>query len=178
MADMKIENIVGNVLIARVLDIEKIFDLFPNSKYDPTEVPALVINYQDPKCVVMIFKNGKIIFSGLKSMENIQKIKENIIDKLNKNGIKTYKKTDVQINNITVTTKIEKYLDLSKIADSLDGVEYKPKSFPGLIYKTKNQNTVILLFDSGKIVGSGSEFEEISSTIDKMTNKLMSLDII
>lgn len=178
MADVKIENIVGNIQIAQILDIERIFDLFPNSKYDPTEIPALVINLEDPKSVIMILKNGKLFFSGVKSIEDAHKIKETIVDKLNRNGIKTYKEINIEIMNITTSADLETSIDLSKIADSLDEVEYNPKNFPGLLYKNENQNTVILLFDSGKIVGSGLEFEEISSTIDKMTNEISSLNVI
>ena len=57
-------------------------------------------------------------------------------------------------------------------------MEYDPEYFPGLIYKSDDPNTVILLFDSGKIVCSGTESEEISTAIDRMTNELSSLGLL
>jgi transcription initiation factor TFIID TATA-box-binding protein len=177
MADLKIENIIGHIQVARILDLEIIFDLFPNAKYDPEEVPALVIKFEEPKSVSMLFKHGRIIFSGIKRFEDIEKIKDTICTKLNQSGIKTYKDPTIEIKTIITSTDINKNLDLESIAKSLDGFEYNPKIFPGLVYKNTNQNTVILLFHSGKIVGSGLELEEISTTIDKIITEISSLKI-
>jgi len=178
MADLKIENIIGDLQIARILDIEKIFDLFPKAKYDPDDVPALVVKFEEIKSVAMIFKNGKVVFSGVKRFEDAEKIKDTICEKLNQSGIKTYKNIEIKIKNIITTSEINKNFDLSKIAESIEDAKYNPKKFIGIIYKNENQNTVILLFHSGKIVGCGLELEEISTSIDMFMSKISELKII
>jgi transcription initiation factor TFIID TATA-box-binding protein len=56
-------------------------------------------------------------------------------------------------------------------------VEYNRKVFPGLVYKGDDPNTVILLFDSGKIVCNGIRFEDVTVALDKMLEKLLSFGI-
>jgi len=43
------------------------------------------------------------------------------------------------------------------IAFQLDGAEYDPAQFPGLIYRMKDPKTAILLFHSGKLVCTGGK---------------------
>ena len=62
---------------------------------------------------------------------------------------------------------------LKALAKSLENAEYHPKQFPGLIYQTENPKTVILLFDSGKIVGNGGTLEEIQHPLETLMKKLM-----
>jgi transcription initiation factor TFIID TATA-box-binding protein len=46
---------------------------------------------------------------------------------------------------------------LPAIAASLDGAEYEPEQFPGLIYRLKEPKTATLLFHSGKVVCTGAK---------------------
>lgn len=178
MIDIKIENIVGSTRIADSLDLDKLAEVIPDSRYTPEEVPALIIHSEKPKTVVMLFSNGKVVFTGPKTMENAYEITESICKKLDGVGVKPYKQLDIKIQNIVASTDIKKNLNLRSIANSLENVEYDPEHFPGLIYKPDDPNAVILLFDSGKIVCNGTESEEISTAIDRMTNKLSSLGIL
>ena len=47
--------------------------------------------------------------------------------------------------------------DLQSIALGLDGAEYEPEQFPGLIYRLSEPKTAILLFRSGKVVCTGAK---------------------
>ncbi len=55
------------------------------------------------------------------------------------------------------STSLGTKLDLQLIARSLDGAEYEPTEFPGLIYRLKEPKTAILLFQSGKVVCTGGK---------------------
>ena len=178
MTDIKIENVVGFTQIAESLDLGKLAEVIPDSRYNPEEVPALIIHSEKPKTVAMLFSNGKVVFTGPKTMEDAHELTESICEKLDGVGVKPYKQLDIKIQNIVASTDIKKNLNLRSIANSLENVEYDPEHFPGLIYKPDDPNAVILLFDSGKIVCNGTESEEISTAIDRMTNKLSSLGIL
>lgn len=178
MADINIENIVVSAQIVESLDLDKLAEAIPDSEYNPEEVPTLIIHFEKPKTVVMLFSNGKVVFTGPKTMEDAHELTESICEKLDGVGVKPYKQLDIKIQNIVASTDIKKNLNLRSIANSLENVEYDPEHFPGLIYKPDDPNAVILLFDSGKIVCSGTESEEISTAIDRMTNKLSSLGIL
>jgi transcription initiation factor TFIID TATA-box-binding protein len=53
------------------------------------------------------------------------------------------------IQNVVASTRIEHELDLHTVAMDLDGAEYDPEQFPGLIYRPSDHPTV-LLFRSGE----------------------------
>ena len=47
-------------------------------------------------------------------------------------------------------------LDLTTLALNLNGAEYEPETFPGLIFRIKDPKTATLLFRSGKLVCTGA----------------------
>ena len=48
-------------------------------------------------------------------------------------------------------------MDLNAVALTLDGSEYEPLRFPGVIYRLKQPKTALLLFNSGKVVCTGGK---------------------
>ncbi len=63
----------------------------------------------------------------------------------------------IRIENVVASTSLSDQLDLPSIALRLDGAEYEPDQFPGLIYRLKDPKTAILLFHSGKVVCTGGK---------------------
>lgn len=63
----------------------------------------------------------------------------------------------IRIENVVASTSLGSELDLPLIATALDGAEYEPDRFPGLIYRMKEPKTAILLFHSGKVVCTGGK---------------------
>jgi transcription initiation factor TFIID TATA-box-binding protein len=63
----------------------------------------------------------------------------------------------IRIENVVASTSLGSELDLPLIAGVLDGAEYEPDRFPGLIYRMKEPKTAILLFHSGKVVCTGGK---------------------
>ena len=69
---------VQNFVVKSILAIEKDLDLplltnnLDNSQYDKSRFPGLFVRFSNPKCVVIIFRNGKLILTGLKSSNNIE----------------------------------------------------------------------------------------------------------
>jgi transcription initiation factor TFIID TATA-box-binding protein len=65
--------------------------------------------------------------------------------------------TRIRIENVVASTSLGDVLDLQSIGLALDGAEYNPEEFPGLIYRLKEPKTAILLFRSGKVVCTGGK---------------------
>ena len=63
----------------------------------------------------------------------------------------------MNIENVVASTSLGQELDLNKIEESLDGAEYNPQQFPGLVYRLKEPKTATLLFRSGKVVCTGAK---------------------
>ncbi len=45
---------------------------------------------------------------------------------------------------------------MEKIVEHLEGTEYEPEQFPGLVYRMKDPKAAALIFSSGKIVCTGA----------------------
>jgi transcription initiation factor TFIID TATA-box-binding protein len=83
--------------------------------------------------------------------------------------------TRIRIENVVASTSLGAELDLPSIALGLDGAEYEPDRFPGLIYRLKQPKTAILLFHSGKVVCTGgkswNQVDESLRTVSKLIRK-------
>jgi transcription initiation factor TFIID TATA-box-binding protein len=65
--------------------------------------------------------------------------------------------TRIRIENVVASTSLGDELDLHSVAVALNGAEYEPEQFPGVIYRLKEPKTAILLFRSGKVVCTGGK---------------------
>jgi transcription initiation factor TFIID TATA-box-binding protein len=81
--------------------------------------------------------------------------------------------SEVSIENIVASTVLAEKLDLTQVALALEGAEYEPEQFPGLVYRIKEQRTAMLLFRSGKANCTGAKtLESVKSTIKTVSEKL------
>lgn len=79
----------------------------------------------------------------------------------------------IKIENVVASTSLGEELDLQAIAMALDGAEYEPEQFPGLIYRLKNPKTATLLFRSGKVVCTGAKgIELVEVAIDTVIKEI------
>ena len=82
------------------------------------------------------------------------------------------------MQNIVASTKFAEKLDLDIIAQSLEGAEYEPEQFPGLVYRLDKPKTATLLFTSGKANCTGAKnIEDVHKTVNIIAEKLNKLDI-
>ena len=79
----------------------------------------------------------------------------------------------VRIENIVASGTLGIEVPLDKLVSRLEGMEYEPEQFPGLVYRMKEPKTAALIFSSGKIVCTGARnvkdvnlaFKKIASTL-------------
>jgi len=63
---------------------------------------------------------------------------------------------NIRIENIVASTALGVVVALEKIVSKLEGMEYEPEQFPGLVYRMKDPKAAALIFGSGKIVCTGA----------------------
>lgn len=81
--------------------------------------------------------------------------------------------TRVRIENVVASTYLGAELDLSRISLMLEGAEYEPDRFPGLIYRLKEPKTAILLFHSGKVVCTGGKsWKQVDDTVRTVSERI------
>ncbi len=159
--------------VSQLLDLQKLSVVLPEVTYNPEEAPALIMQCRKPRSVVTMFADGTVTVTGPKSMDDIGEVITMVRDRLSVIGLQLEKNPEVTVWNTTVSAEVGKTLDLKALSKSLENVEYHPKQFPGLVYHVENPKAVILLFESGKIVGNGGTLEELRQPLETLMKKLM-----
>lgn len=88
----------------------------------------------------------------------------------------------MKIENVVAFATLGKDIPLVKISNKLEGAEYSPESFPGLIYRISDPKAATLIFSSGKIVCTGSKSVDMakkamSKVVDDIRNVGIKLPI-
>jgi len=63
----------------------------------------------------------------------------------------------IKIENVVASASLEVPVKLEKLVANLDGIEYEPEQFPGLVMRLKDPKAAALIFSSGKIVCTGAK---------------------
>ena len=80
---------------------------------------------------------------------------------------------EFEIVNIVGTSKIGEDFDLHSLALNLEGAEYEPEQFPGLIYHIQEPKAAFLIFKSGKVVCTGTRSaKEAQAALEVATSNL------
>ena len=92
---------------------------------------------------------------------------------------KTLEDLEIQLQNVVATATLDQKLDLMAIMKVFRNVEYRPKKFPGLVFRLKRPKTATLLFRTGKMVCTGAKLEKLAkSAIRKVVKELKTNGII
>ncbi len=66
-----VRNIVALLTLPNPIPLEQLEE--PNSIYEPEQFPAAIVKSNEPKATYLIFNSGKIIISGVKTEEELEK---------------------------------------------------------------------------------------------------------
>jgi len=87
-------------------------------------------------------------------------------------------KETINIENVVASTGIGQELDLQSVAMDLEGADYDPEQFPGLVYRTQEPKSAALIFRSGKIVCTGAKStDDVHESLRIVFDKLRDLNI-
>jgi len=182
MAEWKIENIVVSVTLNVHIPLEKLSAELPNTEYNPEHFPGLVLRIKNSKGKVissLVFRSGKLIITGARSMEEIKDALKKIIEHLEKIGIKVTGKPEIEVQNMVASGKLDFNVNLEEMIEKLENVEYEPEQFPGLVYKIPGIRATFLIFKNGKIVCTGAKSEkEIEESIKMLEKKLKEAGVV
>ncbi|MFH1100492.1 MAG: hypothetical protein V1726_00445 [Methanobacteriota archaeon] len=176
-----IENIVVTTKIADAFDLDHVSRTFPDSHRNPAETSLVVIHKTTPvQAAVMIFPNGTLMCTGTKTIHDTETIIHTTIKLLHAAGFPVKENPEILVQSIVASQELQKKIDLSALAKSLGVMKasYNPSEFPGLIYKKNdNHNISVLLFDTGKIVCTGTNVDDVTRAFEHITNDLLSYGI-
>ena len=113
------------------------------------------------KYTIIFFKNGKCRIMGCKKPVEFENLQYNI--------------KDIQVQSLTIATKVEQSINLNNLAKLLDGdCIYEPELFPALRY-TKYNPLCVNIFSSGKIVVLGIKNLDFHTIVEGIINYVKNL---
>ena len=164
MVEIEIQNVVASGRIADSLDLQALSLAMDDDgvSYMPKRFPGLVYRMREPKVAVLLFSTGKVVCTGGKSVEQTREAVRRVVKTVAAAGAKVRDKLDIEIQNIVASADLNLDFDLGLLAMTLlsESVEYEPEQFPGLVYRIKEPKAVILAFQSGKVVCTGTKTPE------------------
>lgn len=144
--------IVVNIIVVVDLNLQISLNALQNVKYNPKKFSGAILKTE--LSTVLIFKNGKLVLTGVKKISDIDKNIEQVRHFLNDNRI--LKNVKYSIKNIVAVDKI-KALKLNILYDKLrprfKNIYYEPEIFPAI--HIKEDHSCLTVFRSGKIISSG-----------------------
>ncbi len=86
---------------------------------------------------------------------------------------------DINVVNVVASASLDQKIDLLAILKVFRNVEYRPKQFPGLVFRIKKPKTATLIFASGKMVCTGARSEKLARrAVNKVVRELKNNGII
>ncbi|MCJ2564147.1 MAG: TATA-box-binding protein [Candidatus Thermoplasmatota archaeon] len=181
LAKIKIENVVASTSLGEELDLQAIALALTGSEYEPEQFPGLIYRLKEPKTATLLFRSGKVVCTGAKSLDDVHKAIRKVAKQIEDAGIKVNTDPDVEVQNIVASSDLETKINLNAIAISLglEKVEYEPEQFPGLVYRIDDPKVVVLLFGSGKLVCTGARKpDDVKRAVEKITEELQAAGLL
>src|SRR3990167_1564151 len=171
---IKIENVVASTDIKKIISLDKLLNVLESSEYEPEQFPGLVYRLDNPKVATLIFRSGKIICVGARSVAAAKIAIKKTVKNIKKIGIRINEDSiKVKIENIVVSVNLGKELNLDQLAFKLEDSEYEPEQFPGLVYRIYEPKVAFLLFSSGRVVCAGAKgISAVKEAVRKLELKL------
>jgi transcription initiation factor TFIID TATA-box-binding protein len=178
---IEIVNVVASTGIGQEINLKQATLALEGADYDPKRFPGLVYRTKNPKTAALLFRSGKIVCTGAKSIDEAHKGIENVFQSLRNIGIDVKGAPEIKVQNIVASANLHAALNLNAVAIGLglENIEYEPEQFPGLVYRVSDPKVVVLLFGSGKLVITGGRKpEDAANAVDQIVKELKSLSLL
>ena len=143
---------------------------------------SMVLYVDDPKVVGLIYKNGKIVLLGAKSVEDVDRGSKAIASKLDREIIESPVTSNwagsFSFGSPINLNKYSKYI--REWLGKYSVCSYEPELFPALIYHPTEENKIkcTMLF-SGKVNITGCKtIKQVIDTHDDLTSLILTLVLL
>lgn len=174
----RIVNIVSTLNFNTRIDLTEITSKFTGVAYNPSNFPGLVFRIKQFEASILIFKTGRAVCSGTRSMEQLDNAVSELYNRLTVAGINVGK-PNTKVQNVVITGNIGKILFVEEASQLLDKILYDPEIFPGLIYMDPDNHCSLLLFSSGNYVCAGTrEVQNAYNSVKHVRTRLLDMGLI
>jgi len=181
---IKVVNMMGSLNLESPIDLETQASRIPEAEYHPETSPGLIYrtqsNTNSNKLTILAHSTGWLSITGAKYKTDLVECATQFLSSIHDLDIhiESYQ-NKIGIQNVVAKADIGRELDLAEVAIALnlENIEYDPESFHGLIYRSK-ENPTVLIFKSGKVVITGAKtFVQILDAYNEMIQNLVKIGV-
>jgi len=173
--------VVASASLGTELDLQSLAVSLDGADYEPEQFPGLIYRLKEPKTATLLFRSGKVVCTGAKSLDQVKLAIDKVTTQIRKAGINLDSEPKIEVQNIVASSDLGQKINLNVIAITLglERVEYEPEQFPGLVYRLDEPKVVLLLFGSGKLVCTGARRpQDVEAAVDKITEELKAAGLL
>ncbi len=163
--EWKVENVVATVIVPigqdGRIDLNSIARKYPECDYRPERFPGLILRIPSPKSTILVFRNGKMVVTGMRDASEATSVAEEVITRLKGAKVDIAGEPSITIRNVVASGNLHMYVDLPEAAITMERAMYEPEVFPGLVYHMTEPKAAFLIFNSGRFVCIGAKTKEI-----------------
>jgi transcription initiation factor TFIID TATA-box-binding protein len=167
---LNVVNLLATSRFAEYIDLDH-FSIETGLDFDPDRFPGMTYKIATPKVCALIFRSGRIVITGAKTVNDIETALDITYQSLIENGCVLWNAYEYSLGNVVVTHDLGRELNLAHLTLALPmaRTEWEPEQFPGLIYRLGGLSAVCLVFSSGKCVITGNNsLEDAQVAVDTL----------
>ena len=175
---LNVVNLLATSRLAEYIDLDH-FSIETGLDFDPDRFPGMTYKIATPKVCALIFRSGRIVITGAKTVKDIEDALAITFKALSSNGCELWDSYDYSIGNVVVTHYLKRELNLAHLTLALPmaRTEWEPEQFPGLIYRLSGLSAVCLIFSSGKCVITGNQsLEDAQDAVNALIDDLADVE--
>ena len=174
---MHIVSTMGSGELGRELDLSAVVDALSDNfdieaNFHSDSMATIRLEENGP--ALTLYRTGTFQIRGTETREDLFEAKDKLIEALQQIGLEL-DEVKFHQNNAVFLEDFETKVQLEAMAThlGLENIEYEPEQFPGVIYRPPNIGTVILIFNSGKAIISGTISEDVAQqSSDHLRNEI------
>ena len=167
---LNVVNLLATSRFAEYIDLDH-FSIETGLDFDPDRFPGMTFKIDDPRVCALIFRSGRIVITGAKTVADIETALDITYKSLIEHNCALWNTYEYALGNVVVTHDLKRELNLAHLTLSLPmaRTEWEPEQFPGLIYRLGGLTAVCLIFSSGKCVITGNNsLEDAQEAVDTL----------
>src|SRR3989440_13028783 len=104
VAKIKIENVVASTSLGEELDLQAIAPALGGAEYEPEQFPGLIYRLKEPKTATLLFRSGKVVCTGAKSLEHAKRASDTGAKQIQAAGIPIKKNPEIAAQNMCASS--------------------------------------------------------------------------
>ncbi|SVC28445.1 uncharacterized protein METZ01_LOCUS281299, partial [marine metagenome] len=155
VTNLKVENVIAASHLGKEIELVRLATEMPNARYSGSGDPSVIMEVDtgdSKRAAGVLFGNGKVLVTGINSLEEGRKVMESLKEMVKTVDSKVHMKRAIKLENIVAKANLGRVLDLQAIALAIPGSEYEPTKFKGLTIRMDNPEASFILFQSGVLI--------------------------